>query len=285
MDFWLAQLINGVSYGMLLFMVAVGLSLVLGLMGYLNLAHGAFVALGGYIGVTVVKTADNFWLAIAAGALVAAVVGAILQRALFHRFKTELTQVLGTFGVVLIAMDAALIVWGGVPETLRVPRYLDGFITVADLRLSIYRLLLIGVGVVVFVAMWLFQEKIRYGAIIRAGLDDAQMVEALGINIGLVSSVVFICGVFLAGAAGVLGGAIIGVNPLVPWDMLLLALVVIVIGGLGSIQGAFAAAIIVGLTDNLGRALFPQLAYYTLFAPMALLLIFRPSGLFGRRQQ
>jgi branched-chain amino acid transport system permease protein len=282
-DFWITQLVNGASYGMLLFLVAVGLSLVLGLMGYLNLAHGSFVALGGYVGLTVIKRTEDFWLAILAGALVAVVVAVLLERIVLSRFQTHLTQVLGTVGIVLIMMDVALIVWGGVPETLRIPESLGGVVTVSEARLPAYRLALIGFGLVAFLAMWWFQQKTRYGAVVRAGLDDRQMVEALGINFGLIASIAFACGALLAGAAGVLGGPIIGVNPLVPWDMLLLALVVIVVGGLGSIQGAFAAALIVGLTDNIGRALFPHLAYYTLFAPMALLLVFRPSGLFGRR--
>jgi branched-chain amino acid transport system permease protein len=282
-DFWLTQVVNGASFGMLLFLVAVGLSLVLGLMGYLNLAHGAFVALGGYVGLTVIKTTGSFWLAILVGALAAMLVGALLQRVLLLRFRTDLTQVLGTFGIILIMIDVALIGWGGVPQTLRLPPVLDGAVTILGGRFPVYRLALIVMGVLVFAGMWWFQERTRYGAVVRAGLDDRQMVEALGINIGLVSSLVFAFGALLAGAAGVIGGPIIGVQPLVPYDVLLFALIVIVIGGLGSIQGAFAAALIVGLTDNMGRALFPQLAYYTLFAPMALLLVFRPSGLFGRR--
>jgi branched-chain amino acid transport system permease protein len=284
LDFWLTQLVNGTSFGMLLFLVAVGLSLVLGLMGYLNLAHGGFVALGGYVGLTVLRhTGGNFGLAILAGALAAMLVGVILQRLLLFRFRTELTQVLGTFGIILIMIDVALIGWGGAPQMLRVPAFLDGMVTVLGARFPTYRLLLIVVGLLVFAGLWWFQAKTRYGAVVRAGLDDPQMVEALGINVGLVASVVFAFGALLAGLAGVLGGPIIGVHPLVPYDILLFALVVIVIGGLGSIQGAFAAALIVGLTENVGRALFPHLAYYTLFAPMALLLVFRPSGLFGRR--
>jgi branched-chain amino acid transport system permease protein len=283
MDFWLTQIVNGASFGMLLFLVAVGLSLVLGLMGYLNLAHGAFVALGGYVGLSVIKETGSFWLAIVVGAVAAMLVGVVLQRVLLFRFRTDLTQVLGTFGIILIMIDVALIGWGGVPQMLRQPPLLDGSITVLGARLPLYRLALIALGILAFAGLWWFQAKTRYGAVVRAGLDDRQMVEALGINIGLVSSLVFAFGALLAGAAGVIGGPLIGVQPLVPYDVLLFALVVVVIGGLGSIQGAFAAALIVGLTDNMGRALFPHLAYYTLFAPMALLLVFRPSGLFGRR--
>ena len=139
---------------------------------------------------------------------------------------------------------------------MRMPEALGRFVTVLDARLPIYRLVLILVGALAFAGLWWFQERTRYGAVVRAGLDDPQMVEAIGINIGLVSRVVFILGACLAGAAGVLGGPIIGVNPLVPYDFLLLSMVVIVIGGLGSIRGAFAAALIVGVTDNVGRALF-----------------------------
>jgi branched-chain amino acid transport system permease protein len=277
------QIVNGASYGMLLFLVAVGLSLVLGLMGYINMAHGAFVALGGYVGLAIAKSTGSFWFAILVGALAAGLIGAVLQRVLLFRFRTHLTQVLGTFGIILIIIDATLIVWGGVPETMRMPAALGQFVTVLDARLPIYRLVLILIGTLAFAGLWWFQERTRYGAVVRAGLDDPQMVEAIGINIGLVSRIVFIGGACLAGAAGVLGGPIIGVNPLVPYDFLLLSMVVIVIGGLGSIRGAFAAALIVGVTDNVGRALFPHLAYYTLFGPMALLLVFRPSGLFGRR--
>jgi branched-chain amino acid transport system permease protein len=252
-------------------------------MGYINLAHGAFAALGGYIGLMVIKATDNFLFAILAGGLVVMAVAGLLQPVLLRRFRTHLTQVLGTFGLILIIIDVALILWGGVPETLRIPSALTGSVTVLGARLPVYRLLLVLVGGVIFAAMWWFQDHTRYGAIVRAGLDDPQMVEALGINLGLVSTLVFATGAFLAGAAGVLGAPIIGVNPVVPYDILLLAMVVIVIGGLGSIQGAFLAALIVGITDNVGRALFPSLAYYTLFGPMALLLVFRPSGLLGRK--
>src|SRR5581483_4967314 len=181
-DFWLMQLVNGASYGMLLFLVAVGLSLILGLMGYVNMAHGAFVALGGYVGLAIAKSTGSFWLAILVGALVAGLVCAVLERVLLFRFKTHLTQVLGTFGIILIIIDATLIAWGGVPETMRMPAGLGQFVTILDARLPVYRLVLIVVGVLAFVALWWFQERTRYGAVVRAGLDDPQMVEAIGIN-------------------------------------------------------------------------------------------------------
>lgn len=283
MVFWVIQTLNGISLGMLLFLIASGLSLIFGLMKIANLAHGSFYLLGAYVGLSVLNATNSFWLAVLVAPLAVGILGVVLQRLLLNRFHNqELPQVLLTFGIMLILADLSLVIWGGTPQNLEKPSLFSGTMQVAGFYFPTYRLFVIAVGPAVAVLLWLLLERTRVGAMVRAGVDDPEMAQAVGVNLPMVFSGVFGLGVVLAVLAGVLGGPIIGVYPGLDLEILLLALVVVVIGGMGSLRGAFVGGLLVGLLDTFGRALFPEFAIFTIFAPMALVLALRPKGLFGR---
>lgn len=283
MNFWAIQILNGVSLGMLLFLIASGLSLIFGLMRIANLAHGSFYLLGAYVGLAVLNQTESFTLAAVAACVGVPILGIVVQRVFLNRLHNqELPQVLMTFGFMFILADLCLVLWGGTPQTLPKPELFSRSIRVAGVFFPSYRLFVIGAGLLIAAGLWLFLEKTKVGAMVRAGVDDPEMARGVGVNVPLVFSGVFGLGVSLAALAGVLGGPIIGAFPGLDLEILLLALVVVVIGGMGSIKGAFAGSLMVGLLDNFGKALFPELAFFTIFAPMALVLALRPKGLFGR---
>ncbi|MDF1551697.1 MAG: branched-chain amino acid ABC transporter permease [Deferrisomatales bacterium] len=283
MNFWAIQILNGVSLGMLLFLIASGLSLIFGLMRIANLAHGSFYLLGGYVGLSVMNRTDSFALAALASCVAVPLLGVAVERVFLRRLPNqELPQVLMTFGFIFILADLCLVLWGGTPQSLSKPALFSRSLRVAGMFFPSYRLFVIGAGVAIAVGLWLFLEKTRVGAMVRAGVDDPEMARAVGVNVPLVFTGVFGLGVLLAALAGVLGGPMLGVFPGLDMEVLLLALVVVVIGGMGSLKGAFLGSLLVGLLDNFGRALFPEFAFFTIFVPMALVLALRPQGLFGR---
>ncbi|MDH7798886.1 MULTISPECIES: branched-chain amino acid ABC transporter permease [unclassified Beijerinckia] len=277
------QVLNGLTLAMLLFLLASGLSIIFGLMRIINLAHGSFYLLGGYIGLSVINATDSFWLGLLLAPIVVGVVGMLTQRFLLQRVQhNELGQVLMSFGLLLIISDATLWWWGGLPQTLPRPEFLEGSYRLAGLVFPKYRLALTIAGVVVAISLWLLIERTRIGAIIRAGVDDADMTRATGVNIRLVFLMVFAAGAALAAAAGVLGGAMLGVYPGADFEVVLQAFAVVVIGGLGSLRGAFIGSLLIGLIDTLGKAIVPELAMFTVFVPMVAMLAIKPNGLFGR---
>ncbi|MBI5441093.1 MAG: branched-chain amino acid ABC transporter permease [Deltaproteobacteria bacterium] len=283
MNFWAIQILNGVSLAMLLFLIASGLSLIFGLMRIANLAHGSFYLVGAYVGLEVLNRTESFSLAAVVACVGVPLAGIALQRLFLNRLHgQELPQVLLTFGFMFILGDLCLVLWGGTPQTLPKPALFVKSIRVAGIFFPTYRLFVIGAGLLVVLGLWLFLEKTRVGAMVRAGVDDAEMARAVGVNVPFVFTGVFGLGVSLAALAGLLGGPIIGAFPGLDVEILLLALVVVVIGGMGSVKGAFFGSLMVGLLDNFGKALFPELAFFTIFAPMALVLALRPKGLFGR---
>lgn len=282
MAFWLIQALNGISFGMLLFLLAAGLSLIYGLMKVLNLTHGSFYLLGGYIGVAVVRTTGSFVLATLAGAFAIAVVGVVMERFFLRRFHLqELPQALLTFGFLFIFSDLAMVIWGSDPETMPKPELFDHSVQLGGFYYPSYRLFIIAFGLAVAAFLWWLQEGTRVGAMVRASVDNEEVARALGINVSLLFSLVFALGAFLAALGGVMGGPIVGVYPGADFDVLLLGFVVVIIGGLGSLKGALFGGLAVGLLDNFGKVFFPELALFTVFAPMALILAWRPSGLFG----
>jgi branched-chain amino acid transport system permease protein len=282
-NFWAIQILNGVSLAMLLFLIASGLSLIFGLMRIANLAHGSFYLVGAYVGLEVLNRTESFSLAAVAACVTVPLLGVAVQKLFLNRLHgQELPQVLLTFGFMFILADLCLVLWGGNPQTLPKPALFVKSIRVAGIFFPTYRLFVIGAGLAVALALWLFLEKTKVGAMVRAGVDDAEMARAVGVNVPFVFTAVFGLGVSLAALAGLLGGPIIGVFPGLDVEILLLALVVVVIGGMGSVKGAFVGSLVVGLLDNFGKALFPDLAFFTIFAPMALVLALRPKGLFGR---
>ena len=282
-EFWIAQTFNGLSYGALLFLLASGLSLIFGVMRIVNLAHGSYFMLGGYVGLSIVWRTGSYVLALAGGALALALIGIAMHRLFLSRLPGQtLGQVLMTIGFALIFQDLALLIWGGDPYSIPVPPPLQGVIAVGALRFPRYRIFIVVVAVVVGALLWLALDRTRAGAMIRAAVDDAEMAAGVGINVPRVSLAVFALGAALAALGGVIGGGFLGVYPGADFEVLPYAFVVVIVGGLGSLPGAMVGSLLVGLLDNFGKALFPELSYFTLFAPMALILALRPTGLFGR---
>lgn len=281
--FWVFQILNGLTTGSLLFFVAVGMSVVFGLMRILNLTHGALFLLGGYVGWSVQQATGNFALAVLAGSLAAGVLGLVIQQS-FSRtlLGSPFNQVLLTLGLAFILNNLYLAIWGGTPRRLAAPDLLAASVSVFGVTYPLYRLFLIGLALLGGFALWFFWERSRLGAVVRACVADRGMAQAMGIRVEAVFAAVFAVGSLLAGAAGVLGGPVLGASIGLDFDVLLLAVVVMVVGGIGSLSGAFVGSFLVGLLDSLGRASFPEISYFTLFAPVILILLIRPSGLFGR---
>lgn len=283
MAFWVIQTLNGISFGMLLFLLAAGLSLIYGLMKVLNLTHGSFYLLGAYVGLSVVRLTGSFVLATLAGAGAIALIGVIMERFFLRRFHLQdLPQALLTFGFLFIFSDLAMVIWGSDPQTIPKPAMLDYSVQLGGFYYPSYRLFIIVFGLLVAAFLWWLQEGTRVGAMLRASVDNEEVARALGINVSLLFSLVFALGACLAALGGVMGGPIVGVYPGADFDVLLLGFVVVIIGGLGSLRGALFGGLVVGLLDNFGKVFFPELALFTVFAPMAIILALRPSGLFGR---
>ncbi len=283
MQFWIIQTFNGIAYGMLLFLLAAGLSLILGMMNISNLAHGAFYLIASYTGYSVVRLTGNFPLALVAGALTGAALGLVTERVFMRRLLGRTHgQVLVSIGIALILADLALVVWHGDPVSIRPPALLSGSVDLVIMRFPAYRLFIIVCGLLILVGMNLVLGRTRLGAVIRASVDNQEMARAMGIDIEKVFMGTFAFGSLLAGFAGVMGLPFLSVYPGLDWELLPLTLVVVIVGGIGSINGAIVGALILGLLDNYGRALFPDLSYFTLFVPMIVILAFRPSGLLPR---
>lgn len=281
--FWILQVMNGLTFGSLLFLVASGFTLIFGLMRIVNLTHGVLYLLGGYLGLTVIRATGNFWLGILVAVIAMGILGVVLERTLLRQLRgNELAEVLLTIGIAFIFADIALMFWGGDPRTIPPPDFLRGAIRVGNFIYPRFRLFTLLVGLLVAAALWLLQHKTRIGAIVRAGVDDAEMVSALGINLPAVFTGVFLFGAMLAGFAGVVGGGFLSLYRGADSEVLLFGLVVVIIGGMGSLEGALLGSLAVGLLDAFGKALIPELAYFTIFGPMMIMLALRPQGLFGR---
>lgn len=276
--------LNGLSFGALLFLVASGFTVVFGLMRITNLAHGSFYLVGGYVAVIVAANSGSYWLGIAAGAVAAAIVGVVTERGLLRRVRNmEMPEVLVTVGVLFVVGDVLLAIFGGdpksVPPSTGMP---SGALVIGDLSYPMYRLFIIGFTVAVGVLLFFVQARSKIGAIVRAGVDDRETVAAMGIDIDRVFTGVFAVGALLAGLAGGIGAGLLSLTPASGVEILLYAMVVVIIGGLGSISGAALGAVLIGLIDAFSKAFIPEFAYFTVFAPMALVLVVRPQGLFGK---
>lgn len=286
MDMIGAQLVNGLSYGMLLFVITCGLSLVFGILGVLNLAHGSLYMIGAYVTYSiVVQSTQNFWMALIIAPIVVALLSffieILLLRPTYH--LGHLSQVLLTFGLAYIFHDLSSIIWGSNVLSVALPTSLAGTTVLFDQSFPTYRLIIIAIGIVLAAGLWFVQEKTRWGAIIRAGLSDKEMISALGINIKVVFTIVFAIGGFLAGLGGVIAAPVLGLYPSMEFQTLILALVVLVIGGLGSISGTFTAAILIGLVETFSKYLVPELSLFLVFGLMAVVLVVKPNGLLGKK--
>ena len=283
MQFWVIQALNSLALGGLLFLLSSGFSLIFGLMRIANLAHGAFFMLGAYFGVSILKFVPNLWLAALLGGLAVALCGLLLERLILCKLiGNELGQVLATLGVAFIIADLCLMVWGGDPIPLPTPEWLQSPLRVAGFAFPAYRLVVVGIAIAVAAGLYLLMERTRLGAMIRAGVDDMQMARAVGIPVSRLFTTVFCLGAALAGAGGIIGGPMLSAYPGLDADMLPLALIVVILGGVGSLFGAFVGSFIVAFVYTFGIALAPDLAYVILFLPMIFVIAFRPRGLFGR---
>jgi branched-chain amino acid transport system permease protein len=283
-QFLAVQLLNGLSFAALLFFLASGFTLIFGLMRIVNLAHGAFYLIGGYVALTTITATGNFWLGLLAGPAAIALIGLFTERVLLRPIRgRELPEVLLTVGVAFVFADMSLELWGGDPRSITPPGFLQGGMELGVVTYPRYRIFVMGCALLVGIALFVLHSRTRYGAIVRAGVDDREMIGALGIDIDRVFAGVFVFGSLLAGLAGVIGGGLLSLLPGADTEILLYSLAVVIIGGLGSLPGAVIGSLIVGLADTFGRALAPELSYFTLFAPMALILVLRPRGLLGGR--
>jgi branched-chain amino acid transport system permease protein len=340
-QFWVVQAFNGVSYGALLFLVGSGLSLIFGVMRIVNLSHGSYFLLGGYIAISVINSTGSWALSLPVAALAVAALGLSMER-LFLRsqgfeflrngligvglgllaalaatraqfignawnpfiavaavasvgfyfvlnrvsivpVETDvLRQVLLTVGFAFLFQQGALDIWGGNNMDINPPNELTQSIVVGGIYLPLYRVFMIIMALAIGIVLWLVMEKTRMGAAVRATVDDAQMARGVGIDTNRISMFIFALGAFLAALGGVIGGAFLGIYPGLDFEMLPLAFAVVIIGGMGSLGGAAIGALAVGLADNFGKALFPEVSYFTLYAPMVLILAIKPTGLFGR---
>jgi branched-chain amino acid transport system permease protein len=276
--------VNSITFGGLLFLLSAGFSLIFGLMRIPNLTHGSLFMLGAYIGSTFALTYHlNFWIAAFLAAVVVAAFGGLIERFLLRRLAgLQQAQVLVTLGIAFMIADLCLMGWTGDPVTVPTPSALTGVVRAGSLIFPIYRLAIIVVACIFATLLWLLLERTRLGAMIRASVDDPQMARVVGIRVSWLFTIVFSLGAALAGFAGVIGAPILSIYPGLDFDMLPLALVVVILGGAGSLAGSFLGSFIIGFLYNYGQAWFPELSYFVLFLPMVIVLIVRPQGLFGR---
>jgi branched-chain amino acid transport system permease protein len=281
---FLAQTLNGLTLAGVIFLVSSGFTLIFGIMRVTNLSHGAVYLMGGYIGYSVIAATHSFFYGLIAGALAMGAFGLVLERTLITWLgRSEMSELLATLGLIYVLDDVSLAIWGGTPLTINLPGFLGRS---SDLPgAGVYpngRLLILAVSAVIAVGLYYLLRRSRVGAIVRAGVDDREMVGALGINVRLVFTLVFTLGTLLAGFAGVLGGTVLGLYTGGDSDILLFALAVVIVGGLGSYEGAILGSVIIGLVDNYGTAYFPAVAYSVLFIPVILVLLVKPQGLLGK---
>ncbi len=279
----LFSLLNGLTFAALLFIVASGFTLIFGLLRIVNLAHGALYLFGGLVGYSASQATGSFLAGILAAMTASALLGIALDKGLLRFVRdVELRQVLLTLGVAFVLNDLALVIWGGDTLTVVMPEVLAGAMEIGPVFYPKYRLFVLGLGILVFIALWLLLHRTRLGALIRAGVDDPETIEAMGVDIRRVFLGTFMLGAALAGLGGAVGGAFLTLYPSADAEILVFSLAVVIIGGRGSLAGAAVGALLVGLLNAFGQVMFPELAYFAIFGPMALLLAFRPLGLFGK---
>jgi len=282
---FLIQVLNGVQYGFLLFLVASGLTLIFGIMGIINLAHGAFFMLGAYLVYWLIGYTENLFLAIAIGLLIMLVIGFVIERFAisFLYQRDHLYQVLLTYGLILILNELQKVLWGTDFYSVPIPETLSGSIQLTETQAyPVYRLFISVTCMVLAAVLYVVIGKTRLGMMIRAGAVNREMVQALGIDVGRLFAIVFSMGAALAAFAGMVGAPVSSVYPGMGDQILIVSFVVVVIGGIGSIKGAFIGAMLISLADTFGKVLLPDVASVVVYATMAIILIWRPQGLFGR---
>jgi branched-chain amino acid transport system permease protein len=283
--FFLIQVLNGVQYGLLLFLVASGLTLVFGIMGVINLAHGSFYMVGAYLAFSLAQVTGNFWLALILALPLAVLLGLVLEAVLFRPLygRDHLYQVLLTYGLILMLEESRSLLFGDDVHGVKIPAFLDFSVPLAGaLTYPVYRFFMSAACLVLAGGMYVVIQRTRLGMAIRAGAANREMVQSLGIDVGLLFRVVFAAGVTLAAFAGMIAAPVASVFPGMGNQILIISFVVVVIGGIGSIKGAFVASLLIGLVDTFGQVLAPQIAGMTVYLMMAVILLWRPAGLFGK---
>ncbi len=282
-DFF-GQALNGLSYGVLLFLLSVGLTLIFGMLDVINLAHGSFYMLGAYAGLATIAATGNFWLALVVAPLAVGVIGAVMERVVLRPLyqRSPLDQVLLTFGFIYLFEDLVKWIWGGRIRSIPPPDLFASSVTIFGATIPSYRLFVIGFGFAMAVALWLLIERTRLGSIIRAGVYDAEMTAGMGINIPLVFTGVFAFGAALGGLSGVIAGPIQSASPPMGAGILIPALIVVVVGGLGSLKGSLVGSLVIGQAETFGKAWLPGASMLIIYVVMALIVLLRPQGLFGR---
>jgi branched-chain amino acid transport system permease protein len=279
-------LFDGFAYGMLLFVLSVGLSVTLGMMNFINLAHCAFAMLGGFVAVTLVNAMGwPFLAALPMAFLAAAAAAVVLERTLYRRLykASELDQVLFTIGIVFMSVATAAYLFGTLQQPIQTPAFLRGSVHVLGIDLGVYRLFLIGSGLLVALVLVAMLEYTRFGARVRAAVDNQRMAAGLGINVEAAFAITFALGSGLAGLGGALAIEIVGLDYWFAFGYLVYVLIVVSVGGLGSIGGSFAAAVLLGMSDMFGKYYFPEVGAFFIYLVMVVILMWRPAGLFGRR--
>jgi branched-chain amino acid transport system permease protein len=284
MQIWAIQTLNSLALGGLLFLLSSGFALIFGLMRVANLTHGALFMIGAYVAATTVRAGHNLFVAALAAIVCVGVLGGVVERLILRRLGSNVqAQVLATLGLSFIAADGCLMIWGGDPMPVQTPAMLEAPLRLFGLVFPMYRLVVLAIAIAVALALYGLIERTRLGAMIRAAVDDMPMARAVGIPASRLFTTVFCLGAALAGLGGTLGGPIFNAYPGLDAEMLPLALIVVILGGIGSLWGTFVASFIVGFIYTFGIFLIPDLAYIILFLPMVVVLAFRPQGLFGRR--
>jgi branched-chain amino acid transport system permease protein len=280
------QVLNGLQLSMLLFLLSVGLSVVFGMMNFINLAHGTLYMLGAFLGLAAARHLGSFWAALVVAPLGVALIGAVLHFVLLRRVlaAAPMKQVLVTFGLIFVGVEAVRMIWGTYSHSIPKPEALAGGLMVLGEVYPIYRLFIIGLGVVVMVALYLGLERTRLGAMLRAGVDNRVMAAALGIDIERTFFFVFCLGCALAGLAGVVAGPVFAVYPGMDMDILILTLIVVVIGGPGSLPGAVVGSLIIGMAETFGQVFVPAFSSVMIYVVMAVVLLFKPGGLIPVRR-
>ena len=276
----------GVAYGMILYLISVGLAVTMGLIGFVNLAHGVFAMLGGYATVTFMnRFGVPFLLSLAIGCILVAALGFVLERMLYRRFygRSELDQVLFSFGLILVSVAIVRIAWGPLAQPIQLPNYLKGQVTILGLALPAYRLALVGFGAAVIAGLWFAFDRTLFGARIRAAVDNRAMAESIGINTSRLFSLAFGLGTGLAALGGGLGADVLAIAPAYPLQYIVYFLIVVAVGGLGSIKGPFVAALAIGISDTACRYFVPEAGSIFIFAFVFIVLIWRPNGIMERR--
>jgi branched-chain amino acid transport system permease protein len=281
----LSVFVQGLSTGTVYFLLAAGLTLTMGLMRIVNLAHGALYMMGGYIGLAVAGRTHNYWAGILVAAACVGLIGLVLETAFLRRLYGQATsQVLLTIGFIYILRDVATWIWGSLPFAQRVPGVFSGSVQVGNVKLEVFRLVVIAFGLLMAAGLWLLQDKTRIGAVVRAGMDNREIAGALGINLKGVFTGIFVLGAFIAGFCGLIGSTVaVKIDVNAAWDALLLSMIVVVVGGTGSIQGALVGGVLLGLLEAFGKAYFPDYSHFIAYVTLIVVLLIRPGGLLGRQ--